>query len=208
MAVPCAPLVAICIQKNCRESGHGPGSVTATGIDSPDEHDLMTNLHAELVLQPGSRGEFARLARAWLTEARAGLFPEFDRVLAAAGPSGEPPEDDDAAWGPPGGVWARLLVRPQPQAIGGVSTPYSQRAWRRLFDGLDDLEAAGIKPIVLSPEETAHGAVETYEDAKKCAALWIAWATSKQQEKRRLDAKQLTEITRTSTTMNSTSPVD
>ncbi len=34
------------------------------------------------------------------------------------------------------------------------------------------LEAAGIKPIVLSPEETAHGAVETYEDAKRCAALF------------------------------------
>jgi L-fucose isomerase-like protein len=36
------------------------------------------------------------------------------------------------------------------------------------------LEAAGIKPIVLTPEETAHGAVETYEDAKKCAALFKA----------------------------------
>jgi L-fucose isomerase-like protein len=34
------------------------------------------------------------------------------------------------------------------------------------------LEAAGIKSIVLTPEETAHGAVETYEDAKKCAALF------------------------------------
>jgi L-fucose isomerase-like protein len=34
------------------------------------------------------------------------------------------------------------------------------------------LEAAGIKPIVLAPEVTAHGAVETYEDAKKCAALF------------------------------------
>jgi L-fucose isomerase-like protein len=34
------------------------------------------------------------------------------------------------------------------------------------------LEAAGIKPVVLTPEETAHGAVETYEDAKKCAALF------------------------------------
>jgi L-fucose isomerase-like protein len=34
------------------------------------------------------------------------------------------------------------------------------------------LEIAGIQPIVLSPEETAHGAVETYEDAKKCAALF------------------------------------
>ena len=34
------------------------------------------------------------------------------------------------------------------------------------------LESAGISPIVLTPEETAHGAVETYEDAKKCAALF------------------------------------
>ena len=34
------------------------------------------------------------------------------------------------------------------------------------------LEAAGMKAVVLSPEETAHGAVETYEDAKKCAALF------------------------------------
>jgi L-fucose isomerase-like protein len=34
------------------------------------------------------------------------------------------------------------------------------------------LEAAGIRAIVLTPEETAHGAVETYEDAKKCAALF------------------------------------
>jgi L-fucose isomerase-like protein len=34
------------------------------------------------------------------------------------------------------------------------------------------LEAAGIKPIVLTPEESAHGAVEIYEDAKRCAALF------------------------------------
>lgn len=34
------------------------------------------------------------------------------------------------------------------------------------------LEGAGMKAIVLTPEETAHGAVETYEDAKKCAELF------------------------------------
>jgi L-fucose isomerase-like protein len=38
------------------------------------------------------------------------------------------------------------------------------------------LEAAGIQPIVLTPEVTAHGAVETYEDAKKCAALFRSHA--------------------------------
>ena len=38
------------------------------------------------------------------------------------------------------------------------------------------LEAAGIKPIVLNTDITAHGAVETYEDAKKCAALFKSHA--------------------------------
>lgn len=45
----------------------------------------------------------------------------------------------------------------------------------------------------------AIGAKANADDkAKTCAATWIAWATSKENEKRRLDAGQLTEITRTS----------
>jgi hypothetical protein len=101
----------------------------------------MTNLHAELVVQPGSRADFARLARGWMTQARRRLFPDFDRILETAGPDtvrgGEPPEDDDAPWGPAGGLWAQVVVRQQPQAIGGVSTPYSARNWRRALDGLE-----------------------------------------------------------------------
>ncbi len=34
------------------------------------------------------------------------------------------------------------------------------------------LESAGMKAVVLEPGQTAHGAVETYDDAKKCAALF------------------------------------
>ena len=34
------------------------------------------------------------------------------------------------------------------------------------------LEAAGISAVVLTEEQTRHGAVETYDDAKKCAALF------------------------------------
>ncbi len=34
------------------------------------------------------------------------------------------------------------------------------------------LESAGMKAIVLTEEQTKHGAVETYDDAKKCAALF------------------------------------
>lgn len=132
----------------------------------------MTTLHAELVLQPGSRAGFARLARDWLTEARARLFPELDRVLSAAGPSAERAEDDDAPWGPPAGIWARVVVRQQPQAIGGSSTLYSQRAWRRTLDGLErgypyqvrlemtplgpDGQPAAARPVVLSVQRSQH----------------------------------------------------
>src|SRR5580704_13990797 len=34
------------------------------------------------------------------------------------------------------------------------------------------LEKAGFGHVVLSPEASKHGAVETYEDAKRCAALF------------------------------------
>jgi L-fucose isomerase-like protein len=36
------------------------------------------------------------------------------------------------------------------------------------------LERAGMKAIVLGPEDTKHGAVQTRDDAKKCAALFAA----------------------------------
>src|SRR5271165_6479505 len=34
------------------------------------------------------------------------------------------------------------------------------------------LGKAGIKPIVLGPEDSKHGAVETYEEARRCAELF------------------------------------
>jgi L-fucose isomerase-like protein len=36
------------------------------------------------------------------------------------------------------------------------------------------VEGAGMKAVVLGPEDTKHGAVETREDARKCAALFRA----------------------------------
>ena len=42
------------------------------------------------------------------------------------------------------------------------------------------LERAGIEVVVLTPEQTKYGAVETHEDAKRCAALF-------QQNRQRLD---------------------
>jgi L-fucose isomerase-like protein len=42
---------------------------------------------------------------------------------------------------------------------------------------LASLERAGIRPIVLSPEQTSHGAVETYAEARQCADLFRAHAS-------------------------------
>jgi hypothetical protein len=98
----------------------------------------MSNLHAELVAQPESRAGFARLARDWLTGARRVLFADIDRRLGQGGTfAAEPPADDDAPWGPPGGAWARLRVQQQPHTLGGTVMPYSARMWRRVLDGLE-----------------------------------------------------------------------
>ncbi len=37
---------------------------------------------------------------------------------------------------------------------------------------LEVLEKQGFKVIALTPEDTAYGSVETYQDAKKCADLF------------------------------------
>ena len=41
-------------------------------------------------------------------------------------------------------------------------------------DVIEALARAGIDAVVLSPEESKYGAVETHEDAKRCAELFRA----------------------------------
>jgi multiple sugar transport system substrate-binding protein len=72
----------------------------------------------------------------------------------------------------------------------------------RLSSVADKVDFAA-PPKPLTGGGYAHGfAVATKANAddaaKKCAGLWIAWATSKENEKRRLDNDQFTELTRTS----------
>jgi hypothetical protein len=98
----------------------------------------MSSLHAELVARPDSRAQFARLAAAWLTEARRRLFPDIDRGLGSGGVvEPDPFDDDDAPWGPPGAVAGRLRIQHQAELLGGTLTPYSERAWRRMLAGLE-----------------------------------------------------------------------
>jgi multiple sugar transport system substrate-binding protein len=61
----------------------------------------------------------------------------------------------------------------------------------------------GTPPTPLPGGGYAHGfaigvKANSSEDEKACAGQWIAWATSKENEQRRLEAKQPGELTRTS----------
>jgi hypothetical protein len=80
----------------------------------------MISLHAELAARSQSRADFARLAAGWLTDAHRRLFPDLDPSPAGAVP-----------------VWAQIRVQQQPEALGGTSAPYTDRAWRRVLAGLD-----------------------------------------------------------------------
>ena len=75
----------------------------------------MSRLQAEVVALVPAAGRYADLAAAWLTEARAEIFPDFD---------------------PPGRAVGTLEVRRDPVLVGGSEEDYSDRAWRRLLGSL------------------------------------------------------------------------
>jgi hypothetical protein len=93
-------------------------------------------LQADVVTRAVSCGEFAGLARGWLTSAREDLMPEFDRRLRL-GPSlaFDHRTDRDAPMGPAGGGAGELNVITMP-ATPGKTTPYSDRAWEQTLAGL------------------------------------------------------------------------
>ena len=41
-----------------------------------------------------------------------------------------------------------------------------------LFEEIDELTRAGVEVVVLGPDDSKHGAVETRADAKRCAELF------------------------------------
>jgi hypothetical protein len=82
----------------------------------------MGGLQAAVVTRVPSRERFAELSRAWLTQVRAELLPEFDRALSA-------PE------GTPGRATGSLLVV-RDAASSGARARYSDRAWERALNGL------------------------------------------------------------------------
>jgi hypothetical protein len=75
----------------------------------------MSRLQAEVVARIPDAGRYADLAAAWLTQARAEIFPDFD---------------------PPDRASGTLEVRREPVLVGGSEGRYSDRAWQRMLDGL------------------------------------------------------------------------
>jgi hypothetical protein len=93
-------------------------------------------LTVELDCRVGQPDDFARLATAWLTEAKAELFPEYEAGLAAEPAAKGPDEKDpDAPWGPPHGLCAQMLVQRVPYGVNLRLARYSRRNWRRLLNG-------------------------------------------------------------------------
>jgi hypothetical protein len=82
----------------------------------------------------------ADLARGWFTGVLADVFPGLREGLAGGGTVGkrDPRDADrDAVWGAPGAVWAQMRLSKEP-GPGGRWVQYTERAWQRFLDGLED----------------------------------------------------------------------
>lgn len=83
------------------------------------------------------------------------------------------------------------------------SAPLGSIALDPNVSSVTDKVAFGIPPSPLTGGGYGHGfaigaKANKSDEAKKCAGLWIAWATSKENELRRLEAGQAGELNRTS----------
>jgi hypothetical protein len=119
---------------------------------------MTGELELELDCRTGGRAEdFARPATAWLTEARAELFPEYEPGLAAEPAAPGPDEEDaDAPWGPPHGVSAQLLIQRSPRGANMRQTRYTRRTWQRLLSSLGT-PSAPYKCVLLMHPLDARG---------------------------------------------------
>jgi hypothetical protein len=98
---------------------------------------MTGELTLELDCRTGRAEDFARSATAWLTEARAEIFPEYETGLAAEPAARGPDEEDpNAPWGPPHGVCAQLLVQRAARGPRMRQSRYTRRTWQRLLSGL------------------------------------------------------------------------
>ncbi|MEU3708506.1 hypothetical protein [Streptomyces catenulae] len=114
---------------------------------------MTGTLLLELTCRIDRAEDFVRSARAWLTEARAEIFPGYEAGLAAE-PAARGPDEKDhrAPWGPPYGVSAQLLV----QRSGAMrQSRYTRRSWQRLLNSL--AVTPPVTCVLLMHQLDAHG---------------------------------------------------
>jgi hypothetical protein len=102
-------------------------------------------MHAEVVIEVASAGEFATVARGWLAGTMAEVFPELHeglRTRPVVRSQPRPKADLDLPWGQPGHVLGTLTTYRKHPAFGGREALYSDRAWQRMLDGLDSYPLA------------------------------------------------------------------
>lgn len=96
-------------------------------------------MHAEVITEVASAGEFAAAARGWLSGSVAEIFPELQEGLRTTPVVRSRPRrkgDLDLPWGQPGHVLGTLTTYREHPAFGGREVLYSERAWQQMLDGL------------------------------------------------------------------------
>ena len=96
-------------------------------------------MHAEVITEVASAGEFAAGSRGWLSGSVAQIFPELQgglRTRSVVRSRPRPQGDLDLPWGQPGHVLRTLTTYREHPAFGGRVVLYSDRAWQQMLDGL------------------------------------------------------------------------
>jgi hypothetical protein len=100
------------------------------------------------------RGQFARHARSWLSEARTGLFPELSQRLPGTAILRWLTDDRNAAIGPPGATYAVINVCREASPFRGTSTVlYSPRAWQHLLATMASVYPFDVRFMMMPLDE-------------------------------------------------------
>ncbi|RZI82774.1 MAG: hypothetical protein EOO67_17740 [Microbacterium sp.] len=95
--------------------------------------------HEVVVATPETVEQFAQLARQWLTDCVEGLAQRALDGLAAADPlPATSLSRHSGAFGEPGALWGQVIVLPADRKRQGSLYAWSERAYLRLLDRLDE----------------------------------------------------------------------
>jgi hypothetical protein len=105
----------------------------------------LHTMHAEVITEVASAGEFAAVSRGWLAGSMAEILPELHeglRTRPVVRSQPRPKADLDLPWGQAGHVLGTLTTYRKHPAFGGREVLYSDQAWQRMLEGLDSYPMA------------------------------------------------------------------